>query len=147
MIIERAIAPYVVHAEEPVLRALEKITANKARIVFCVSEHGHLVGSLTDGDVRRWIAAREEVDLTRHCAEAELALASLRRVDAEHFEIVALDRASVIGRRHVGKAALDRLEAAGRGRVDTLQQGSVEEQVAEMRGEARHAFSNLARLM
>lgn len=70
MIIERAVSPFVVYAEDPVLRALEKITANKARIVFCVSEHGQLLGSMSDGDVRRWIAAGPDVDLTRPCLEA-----------------------------------------------------------------------------
>ncbi|MFQ6173039.1 N-acetylneuraminate synthase family protein [Oryzobacter sp. R7] len=70
MIIERSIRPFVVYGEDPVLTALEKITANRARIVFCVSEHGLLLGSLTDGDVRRWIAARPDVDLSRPSAEA-----------------------------------------------------------------------------
>ncbi len=70
MIIDRSVTPFVVYAEDPVLRALEKITANKARIVFCVTEHGHLVGSLTDGDVRRWIAEQPEVDLSRPCSDA-----------------------------------------------------------------------------
>ena len=55
MIIDRTIRPFVVYGEDPVLTALEKISANKARIVFCVTEHGHLVGSISDGDVRRWI--------------------------------------------------------------------------------------------
>ena len=68
MIIERSVAPFVVYGEDPVLRALEKITANKARIVFCLTEHGRLVGSISDGDVRRWIATQEEVDLSLPCA-------------------------------------------------------------------------------
>ena len=40
MIIDRTIRPFLVYGEDPVLTALEKITANKARIVFCVGEHG-----------------------------------------------------------------------------------------------------------
>ena len=63
VIIERPSRAFVVYAEDPVLRALEKITANKARIIFCVTEHGRLLGSLSDGDVRRWIAAGPDVDL------------------------------------------------------------------------------------
>ncbi len=70
MIIERNLAPYVVYGEDPVLRALEKITANQERIVFVVSEHGHLLGALTDGDFRRWLAGQDHVDLTRPCSEA-----------------------------------------------------------------------------
>ncbi|HPB71795.1 MAG TPA: N-acetylneuraminate synthase family protein [Phycicoccus sp.] len=69
MIIERTLTPFVVYGEDPILRALEKITANKARIIFVVSEHGHLVGSLTDGDFRRWVARQSDVDLSRPCRE------------------------------------------------------------------------------
>jgi len=70
MIIERNVVPFVVHGEDPVLRALEKITDNRSRIIFCISEHGHLLGAITDGDVRRWLAGQEHVDLSRPCVEA-----------------------------------------------------------------------------
>jgi N-acetylneuraminate synthase len=62
--VERHLTPYVVYSEDPVLRALEKITANKARVIFVVSEHGHLVGALSDGDFRRWVSAHRDVDLS-----------------------------------------------------------------------------------
>ena len=58
VIIERNLAAYLVYAEDPVLRALEKITANQARIIFLVDSHGHLEGSLSDGDFRRWVATQ-----------------------------------------------------------------------------------------
>lgn len=64
MIIERHLAPYVVFSEDPVITALQKITANKARQIFCVSEHGHLDGSLSDGDFRRWIVDQPTPDLS-----------------------------------------------------------------------------------
>lgn len=57
MSIERSFTPYVVFAEDPVITALAKINANKARTIFLVDEHGVLQGSLTDGDVRRWLTA------------------------------------------------------------------------------------------
>ncbi|WP_138442313.1 N-acetylneuraminate synthase family protein [Sinomonas susongensis] len=63
MIIERNIAPYVVFAEAPILSALAKITANQARIAFCVDEHGVLRGSLSDGDFRRWIVENPTAEL------------------------------------------------------------------------------------
>lgn len=69
MIIDRSVRRFVVYGEDPVLTALEKISANTERIVFCVSEHGHLIGSISDGDVRRWIASQTSVDLTRPCSE------------------------------------------------------------------------------
>ncbi|HET7761591.1 MAG TPA: N-acetylneuraminate synthase family protein [Phycicoccus sp.] len=124
MIIERAIAPYVVHAEEPVLRALEKITANKARIVFCVSEHGHLIGSLTDGDVRRWITAREEVDLTRPCAEAANTGVVSAPVTAPPSEVRrlfagAVDHIPLLDDRgHLAAVAVNRNDAFRVGRHD-----------------------------
>ena len=42
MIIERNIAPYVVFAEDPILNALQKISANGQRIIFLVNESGIL---------------------------------------------------------------------------------------------------------
>ena len=57
MIIERNIAPYVVFAEDPILTALHKISANGQRIIFLVNESGILRGSLSDGDFRRWLIA------------------------------------------------------------------------------------------
>ncbi len=65
MIIERDLTPYVVYSGDPVLRALEKITANKARVIFLVDARGHLDGVLSDGDFRRWVseAATLSVDV------------------------------------------------------------------------------------
>jgi CBS domain-containing protein len=62
--VERNLTPYVVYAEDPVLRALEKITANRARVIFVVSAHGHLEGALSDGDFRRWVSEQRDVDLS-----------------------------------------------------------------------------------
>lgn len=63
MIIERQLAPFVVYGEDPVRRALEKITANRARVIFVVDAHGHLDGALSDGDFRRWVSAGAALDL------------------------------------------------------------------------------------
>jgi N-acetylneuraminate synthase len=63
MIIERSVADFVVFSEDPLLHALEKISANQARIIFCVSEHGRIEGVLSDGDFRRWVVRQSEVDL------------------------------------------------------------------------------------
>ena len=57
MSIERSITPYIVFGEEPLLTALVKINTNQARLIFLVDEHGTLLGSLSDGDVRRWLTA------------------------------------------------------------------------------------------
>ncbi|USQ76598.1 N-acetylneuraminate synthase family protein [Ornithinimicrobium cryptoxanthini] len=125
MIIERHLTPFVVYAEDPVLAALEKITANKTGIVFVVSEHGHLRGSLSDGDFRRWLTSTPKADLTVSAAtvanpspvtvsiDQAVRATDLFRPgvdiiplvdDKGHVVAVALNRAAEfrIGRRAVG---------------------------------------------
>ncbi|MEO5664390.1 MAG: N-acetylneuraminate synthase family protein [Nocardioides sp.] len=70
MIIERDVTSFVVYSGDPVLRALQKITANKARVIFLVDAHGHLDGALSDGDFRRWISASESIDTDAPAIEA-----------------------------------------------------------------------------
>ena len=62
--IERNFTKFVVFAEESILSALTKITANQSRLIFVVSESGILQGILTDGDFRRWIAGCGDIDLS-----------------------------------------------------------------------------------
>ena len=95
MIIERNLAAYLVYAEDPVLRALEKITANQSRIIFLVDSHGHLEGSLSDGDFRRWIATQSPVDLNRPTREAAHFEVSSASVNATPVEIATLFRPGV----------------------------------------------------
>ena len=63
MIIERNISKYIVFYEDPLIKALEKISHNKSRIIFSVKEDGVLEGVLSDGDLRRWLIERKEIDL------------------------------------------------------------------------------------
>ncbi len=63
MIIDRNTTPYVVFSEDSVLTALNKIGSNRARVVFCVDEHGILQGAISDGDFRRWVVDQHPVDL------------------------------------------------------------------------------------
>ncbi len=122
MIIERTVTPFVVYGEDPVLRALEKITANKARIVFCVTEHGHLIGSITDGDVRRWIAGQDHVDLSRPCSEAANTGAVSAPATATPAEIRtlfhgAVDHVPLVDERgHLVSVAVNRSDAFRVGR-------------------------------
>ena len=70
LIIERDLTPYVVYSGDPVLRALEKITANKARVIFLVDSHGHLDGVLSDGDFRRWVSSSTSLSVDVAAIEA-----------------------------------------------------------------------------
>ena len=69
MIIERNITPYIVFSEDPVLTALQKISANGQRIIFLVNESGVLKGSLSDGDFRRWLIANPTASLETSALE------------------------------------------------------------------------------
>jgi sialic acid synthase SpsE/sugar phosphate isomerase/epimerase len=70
VIIERDLTPYVVYSGDPVLRALEKITANQARVIFLVDSHGHLDGVLSDGDFRRWVSGAASLTVDVPAIEA-----------------------------------------------------------------------------
>ena len=70
MILDRATAPYTIDSQASMLEALRRIDENQARVVFLVDEHGAAVGSLTDGDVRRWLTAQDAPDLGAPAAEA-----------------------------------------------------------------------------
>ncbi len=65
MIIEKNFSKYVVFSEDTILSALNKISANKERLIFVVSESGSLEGALTDGDLRRWLINTPDVDLQK----------------------------------------------------------------------------------
>lgn len=69
MIIERNTTPYVVFSEDPVLTALQKISANQQRIIFLVTESGVLQGALSDGDFRRWLIANPTASLETSAIE------------------------------------------------------------------------------
>ena len=65
MLIDRNIANYIVFAEDSILNALKKISDNKSRIIFSVTETGVLEGVLTDGDFRRWLVKQNTIDLNQ----------------------------------------------------------------------------------
>ncbi|RUT00234.1 acetylneuraminic acid synthetase [Dulcicalothrix desertica PCC 7102] len=65
MLIDRNIAKYIVFAEDSILNALQKISDNKCRIIFSVTESGVLEGVMTDGDFRRWLTNQNTIDLNQ----------------------------------------------------------------------------------
>lgn len=64
MFLTKNIQEYICFSEASLVDALTKINNNKARIAFVVTEHGKLIGSLSDGDVRRWLTKSSKLDLT-----------------------------------------------------------------------------------
>jgi sialic acid synthase SpsE/sugar phosphate isomerase/epimerase len=65
MQIDRNIRKYIVFAEDDILNALKKISDNKSRIIFSVTESGVLEGVLSDGDFRRWLVNQTSIDLNQ----------------------------------------------------------------------------------
>jgi sialic acid synthase SpsE/sugar phosphate isomerase/epimerase len=63
MRIEKKIRDHIVFSGDSVLDSLKRINDNKSRIVFVVQENGVLIGSLSDGDLRRWLTQSSEFDL------------------------------------------------------------------------------------
>jgi N-acetylneuraminate synthase len=62
MIVDRKIDSYVIAEEASIQEAADKIARAKGRIVFCIDEFGRLTGSISNGDLIRWIAAGVERD-------------------------------------------------------------------------------------
>lgn len=65
MLIDRNITKYIVFAEDSIINALKKISDNKSRIIFSVTESGVLEGVLTDGDFRRWLVSQNTIELNQ----------------------------------------------------------------------------------
>lgn len=63
MYITKSTQKYIVFSEDSLVDVLKKINENKSRIAFVVSEHAVLMGSISDGDVRRWLTNNTEIDL------------------------------------------------------------------------------------
>lgn len=64
MRIEKKIRDYLVFSGDSLLDSLRRINDNKSRIVFVVQDNGFLIGSLSDGDFRRWITQAPDFDLS-----------------------------------------------------------------------------------
>jgi sialic acid synthase SpsE/sugar phosphate isomerase/epimerase len=90
MLLIKKISAYMVFESETILKALEKISANKKRIVFVVSEYGKLLGSITDGDFRRWITTASEFDLQQDVSNVMNTQVQSASIDADQSKVEAL---------------------------------------------------------
>jgi len=70
MIVVRDTADFLVVGDESMSVALAKIENNRRGCVIVVDQHGRLVGTLTDGDFRRWLVSNSEPTLEANCTEA-----------------------------------------------------------------------------
>ena len=124
MIIERHVAPYVVHDEDPIRRALAKITDNKSRVIFVVTEHGRLLGSLSDGDIRRWLATQAVADLETACrtvvhTDARTAPHSASPAEIRGLFSAAIDHVPLVDEHgHLVAVAINRKDHLSVGRYE-----------------------------
>ncbi|MFX5344366.1 CBS domain-containing protein, partial [Acinetobacter baumannii] len=49
----RDVNKIILHKNDSILKALELLDLYALRIVLVVDDHNHLIGSITDGDIRR----------------------------------------------------------------------------------------------
>ena len=49
------VMPFLVPETHTIRQAMEQLEKTEEKIVFVVDEESRLIGSLTDGDIRRWI--------------------------------------------------------------------------------------------
>jgi dTDP-glucose pyrophosphorylase len=55
MVVNEAVRPFLVPQTHTIRKAMEQLEKTEEKIVFVVDANSRLVGSLTDGDIRRWI--------------------------------------------------------------------------------------------
>jgi len=58
------IQAYLVSKEISVVQAMERIDAGRRGLVFVVDEEQHLLGCITDGDIRRWLIKTADMTAT-----------------------------------------------------------------------------------
>lgn len=63
MHIRKGLTSFVVLETDSVFKAIEKIEKNKHKIVYVVDSGNRLIGSVTDGDFRRWVLETGEATL------------------------------------------------------------------------------------
>lgn len=66
MILNKNITSYVISEFASLQEALNKINENRHRIVYVVDDKNYLVGSLSDGDVRRWLMNSQSLNLQEY---------------------------------------------------------------------------------
>jgi len=84
------------YADEPLVRAVDKLTRLKFGRLPVVDREGHLVGIITQGDIVHMLLRRLEVDYREE---------EIHRYRASHIfeDIIAEDAALVVGYRIIGK--------------------------------------------
>ena len=51
----KEIKPFLIHPNTTIKQAMKQLDVTAEKILFVVDNETELIGSLTDGDIRRWI--------------------------------------------------------------------------------------------
>ena len=70
------VKPFLVPQTFTIRQAMEQLEKTEEKIVFVVDEASRLIGSLTDGDVRRWILSDGDLNLSDAMAVLPFAVFS-----------------------------------------------------------------------
>jgi sialic acid synthase SpsE/sugar phosphate isomerase/epimerase len=100
MIIDNEFAPYILLEESSILEALNKISNNKSRILFTVTNSGVIQGVVSDGDVRRWLTVQDKVNLNTpvlnlhnpsyHSARVDDSPLIIEKIFSDRIDVVPL---------------------------------------------------------
>ena len=64
MILNSQITGYIIPSDASLQDALTKINQNRHRTIYVVDEKNFLLGSVSDGDIRRWLLSTSEINLS-----------------------------------------------------------------------------------
>jgi len=81
MEIDYDIRPYSVFQEVAISTALQQIDANNSQIVFTLDSQGLLTGVMTDGDFRRWLRGKRNVDTSQAVSQVANKNVTTGRID------------------------------------------------------------------
>jgi sialic acid synthase SpsE/endonuclease IV len=63
MYIKKISEDYLINQSKTVFESIKKIDSNKSGFILVTDNKGHLIGVLTDGDIRRWLTSGENNDI------------------------------------------------------------------------------------
>jgi len=67
VIIDRDLSKFTMTGNSTIRESLNRISENRSRVIFVVTEGGELLGSISDGDIRRWLVLHDRPSLESSC--------------------------------------------------------------------------------
>ena len=100
MIIYTEIDNFIVRTEDTIDTALTKLELNQRKIIFVVSDSYSVIGSISDGDIRRWIQGSPNLDIKQpvsrithykcHTLNKNLNRSAIARSFSEKISVIPL---------------------------------------------------------